>query len=155
MAMFHGLMIFSAFFLDKVHLISMVPRASGPYGLKPQSGVCRELIWFISPITVVSMGFITIVYIEKVFFNQLNQQWGAAPAAPINNTSNPNGCFTGPPVIFVLRRSNVRGYTYSAPPVRSMAMYNDASAGWRIDRTSFVSWKKCGLTSYRTSYLNN
>lgn len=26
-------------------------------------------------------------------------------------------------------RSNVRGYTYSAPPVRSMAMYNDASAG--------------------------
>ena len=85
MAMFHGLMIFSAFFLDKVHLISMVPRASGPYGLKPQSGVCRELIWFISPITVVSMGFITIVYIEKVFFNQLNQQWGAAPAAPINN----------------------------------------------------------------------
>jgi hypothetical protein len=28
--MFDGLMIFSAFFLDKVHLISMVPRAQGP-----------------------------------------------------------------------------------------------------------------------------
>lgn len=160
MPMFHGLMIFSAFFLDKVHLISMVPRAPGPSitmtsifsdALNWQSGVCRQLIWIHLVyksnnylVSIVSMGFITILYIAGFFPTNYTNSGGRTKRLFHQSTSHLCAGATSAAIPTQHRRCGAWPCTMTPVP-------DEASTG----RPDCFMGKKCGLTSYRTSQINN